>query len=413
MKLNRIIKKLRPNSDKHSINQPIEHSNPRSNQNHDKPPIIEKSCTNFKRLEKRLNIENIGRFKLNELPNEIILNITKNLSQFEVLKLIRTCSKLYELILPQLYQHIIIDTSLVKFNNQEYETNGRTYINSVTKLKRFIKTYVEKSDNDSSNIKIYKFECLKIPNTISIYDKEFVGDIIQLFQKLNNLTTLIWLNPVFKFLTKLAPFLSSLTHLCLGIQQIFDLMPQFLKELAEKNTTLTVLDLAAQFHPDLSFLISKFQNLKKLSLEIYDPINYKLCQNLNIEFFKKFKSLNLESLRVNNTTDKKSLMYLISSQKSLKYLDIIGIYDNGSRSFKSDMICGKKEKDKFNIQQIALSYFQINLNLKYININNRLFLCDELISNVKPIDKLHYWFESKVRCLNYLDNFTGKKFNEY
>ncbi|KAI5966769.1 uncharacterized protein KGF55_000178 [Candida pseudojiufengensis] len=513
-------------ADEHSINQPIEYNKSGLNQNNDELSIVEKSNTDLKHQENQSTIENdntnISCFKLTELPNEIILNITNNLSQFDVLHFIRTCSRFYHLTLPQLYQHIIIDENF-ESSNQKYETNGRTYINNKFKLKKFCKTYDEKSDNDSSNIniKIDKFECLELPDSITFHDDDFLADMVYLFNNLNHLTSLIWLDKGFRldllyylrntelittlilnvtpkarrgrnnrfyykkneedynnlifdlkfpnlrnfqikpfqnsevllnlingllinqnnpnekcktlgffggdnafesirnnrilecifeeskiqylenltslsisdigvrqndsdylincinlqnlkhlqlsriedfsrngtlnsnFLTDIAPFLTSIIHLSLRIHQKIHLMLQFFEILAQNNTKLKVLDLSEKFHPDLSSSISKFQNLKKLSLEIFDRRGY-------------------------------------------EYLDIFDSRDDGTQNEGLVMFDPTMYDEWLKVQNNAL------LHLKYIRIDNSLFQC-ESNSILNPVDGLDCWFRSKVRCVSLME----------
>ncbi|KAI5966767.1 uncharacterized protein KGF55_000176 [Candida pseudojiufengensis] len=564
------------------------------------------SNANIEQLVERLTItdnnEKKESFKLTELPSEIILNITNNLSQFDVLNLIRTCSKLYNQVLPQLYKHIIIDVNFGKFDNQKYETNGRTYINSYFRFKRFIGTYVKKIDNDLSNIKIYKFECLTLLDSSIKFDLnlELQRMIKYLFNKLHNLTSLVWLDKGFRikflyslknkelintlilnitsdsikrnnsllydtngkdhkihqisnlnfpnltsfqikpfqnskillniinnmlinqndsndvcsrlktlsfsgedlgsktfnniyrdieqsilnedimecifekskikylnnltslsisdisvnetdanylinsinlknlkflqlsrikeytsnvygditntidtlnsnFLTKIAPFLNNLTHLSLGICQITNLIPQFLKKLARNNNTLKVLDLSVHFHPNLSFLIvNKFRNLEKLSLEIYDPDRTRLYMNLDEEFFEGFESLNLKSLRINSALLSSRFMELTPSQKSLEYLEIIDSNNADSSYSKVGSNRRYMYEDVSNVQAFGRRYLNLNPNLKFINYYDCLFQCNNSNLTVDPIDGLYNWFALEVRCLNFLDGWENE-----
>ncbi|KAI5966771.1 uncharacterized protein KGF55_000180 [Candida pseudojiufengensis] len=584
----------------YNINRPIGYSKSPLNQHHKKPSITEDTSNIIKHRVTALTIDNNqdkSRFKLTDLPIEIITNITNNLSQFEILNLIRTCSKLYNQVLPQLYQHIIIDSNFNIFNNQEFKTNGRTYINSSFNLKKFLKTYSNKIDNHLNTIKIYKLECLNLPDSINVYDYDFNIDIVNFFSKLYNLTSLIWLNNNFRFeflydlpnkelihtlilnikycgylkenqnstmnrygsnmiedydidklnfpniinfqikpfedsyrllkiinnllinknnsievcnrlkilslssgdlmidnsnigygievqlrttqyndylneytlkrmfekskiqylsnltslslndlnvrsddakylinsinlknlrylqlrgikevtiirgqnstiitfLSILAPYLINLTHLSLRFHQLVNRIPQLLYELFQNGTDLKALDLSTVFSPDLFNSISNFQNLKKLSLEIYDPIDYGLCEDLRNEYLKELQNLKLESLRINNTINTQSLINLISFQKNLKYLDIIGSKAGGAPNLGLGMIHPTIFDDWFKVQHVALLYLKLNLNLKYISINECLFQCkSNLIIN--PIDGLNNWFKSKVRCLSLLDS---------
>ncbi|KAI5966768.1 uncharacterized protein KGF55_000177 [Candida pseudojiufengensis] len=523
-----------------------------------------------------------GSFKLPELPSEIILSITNNLSQFDVLNLIKTCSKLYGQVLPQLYKHVIIDVNFETSNNQEYKTIGRTYINNYYKLKRFVKTYDDKSDSGSGKIKIYKFECLKLPEPMLNSDDHLMMEMILLFQKFYNLTSLIWLDKKFrveylyslknkelintlilnitsdaikknkcslyenygkddtihqisnlnfpnlidfqikpfqnskillniinnilinqnnpievcnrlktlsffggdvasvmipnkdimecifekskiqylnsltslsmgnmrihrddakylknsinlknlkflqlsgieqltfnendantintfrsKFLTDIAPLLNNLTHLSINIDQVINTIPLFLEDFAQNNTTLKVLDLSTLSHPDLFSSISKFKNLKKLSLEASDSVNSPMCSYLNNEYFENFESLNLKSLRIHsNGFDLKGFKKFISSQKNLKYLDIMGAKYGDAPTLGLDVTHPTMYGNHFKVQQIALSNLKLNLNLKYIRINGSLFHCESNLT-LNSIDGLNFWFKSKVRCLSLLDN---------
>ncbi|KAG7664299.1 uncharacterized protein J8A68_002157 [[Candida] subhashii] len=127
------------------------------------------------------------------LPDELKLEILKNLSQYEYVNLLRVSKSWHRLVFPLLYDHIIIDANFSTFNNI-CPLIGRSYLHSSYNVKSFIKTI-----NTMKQVpRITKFDVVDLPYSLGIQD-ESTRIFVKLFQKLTDLNELVWLDDNFRF----------------------------------------------------------------------------------------------------------------------------------------------------------------------------------------------------------------------
>lgn len=305
----------------------------------------------------------LAKFDLTSLPLEIIDNILINLSQFDLLRLCRTCYKMHELCNPFLYHHIIIDPQFNIFAN-EYRLAGRTYINSSFNLKRFIKTF-NKTSTDSNHV--YSIHCKSLPESLNLHDHQLKQGLVQLFGKLRHLNSLIWLDDQFSIeLLKLLPQKHLLNTLVLNLN--------FCSHLIDTDEDVKRGDISKFNFPNLiNFQIKPFQNWSKL-IQLIDVILINVNdagqiskQLQELSFSGQFFATNvietifldtslqylssLTSLSLNDSTvttfDAKNLSQMVDLSK-LKFLQLrqiieMGYDENLQRSFliqlSSSLLC--------------------------------------------------------------------------
>ncbi|KAI5950788.1 hypothetical protein KGF54_003862 [Candida jiufengensis] len=434
------------------INRPIGYSKSPLNQHQRQLSISNTLQPNLIENNKQLNPQHTNRestttpFKLNDLPVEIISTIINNLSQFDILNLIRTCSKLYNLGLPILYQYIVIDSNFNIFNNNEYKTNGITYINSSFNLKKFLKTYNNKIESSSHLIKIYKFKCLSLPDSISLYDDKFNLELIKFFSKLYYLNSLIWINYNFRleFLYNL-PNTELINTLILNIRFI-----DYLSN--DQDNWLEDFNYEKYYFPNLTnFQIKHFENasniikiINNLLINENNPVeacnrlqnlslsarcnpndfifgdNFDEQTNHNNHFFKsmfiksKLKYLeNLTSLSLNDmivSNDDADLLINSVNLKNLKILQLRGIEEINNNSNQSltylsnNSFLLKILPYLTNIVHLALEIFEVKNTLP-----NFLIELSNINTHIRSLDLstyLQFNLSNSISCLINLDKLS-------
>lgn len=149
------------------------------------------------------------------LPYEIHNGIINKLLQQDSLNLMRVNRKMYLLVLPRLYQHIIVDSDITHFSKEisylhsRYDREFRswydiacTYINNSYNFMKFLKSYIRLHCNNPAisnapHIKILTVK--KLPESINTYEHEFKYTIRKFFCMITNLQELTWLNRNFRF----------------------------------------------------------------------------------------------------------------------------------------------------------------------------------------------------------------------
>lgn len=165
---------------------------------------------------------------LDRLPAEIRARIANELSQLDCLNLMVTNRAMYELTVPRLYQHIIVDEDFTQFS-KEYDyrfykhdpdfgtvlTVACSYINSAYTFKKLLASYTRQAAAPPIHI----FQVIKMPDSINTYDYELNDTLVSFFSRLDHLQELVWMNDNFRlrFLGVL-PFMTSVTSLMLNIR---------------------------------------------------------------------------------------------------------------------------------------------------------------------------------------------------
>ncbi|KAI5948798.1 hypothetical protein KGF57_005196 [Candida theae] len=200
------------------------------------------------------------------------------------------------------------------------------------------------------------------------------------------------------FLSRLASRFQRLRHLSLNISgERGDATADFVSSLPQ----LESLDIVSgtQSSVELAQAIAKHHCLTKLSSEIYDiPLEMVVdyLYDPPSEFYSVLSSLNLTSLRINNTTNMNGLVELITSQKQLKFLEILGAKAGGAPNLGLGMVHPTVFDKWFRVQHVALFYLNINPGIEYIRVNDCVFECKDN-KTVNPRDGLNGWFNEKVK----------------
>lgn len=146
--------------------------------------------------EKDEDKDKSGGMRLEDLPIEILELILLELSQFDLLNLMRTNSLIYNKVHPKLYENIIIDANFSGFN-KEFGTRQSQRINNG--VKKFNNIYINSTYNFKkflTNYKpirpIYRFQCNCLPDSITIITKDLEMLILKVFGQLDHLQELIW-----------------------------------------------------------------------------------------------------------------------------------------------------------------------------------------------------------------------------
>ncbi|KAK6463920.1 hypothetical protein DFJ63DRAFT_54140 [Scheffersomyces coipomensis] len=213
-----------------------------------------------------------------KLPYEIRSQVANELSQFDCIKLLLVNKAIYASTITRLYQYIIIDEDYNSFNNEKeynyrrYERDNKyrsqfscTFINSSYNLKRFIRVYNTKfmkehsfDGIDENFPHIRRFECIKIPDSLNIYDYELNDQLILFFKHLICLRQLIWLNDNFRL-----EFLYNLKNKYLINTLVLNI--KFSNYLNELNDANELDDYSKLTFPNIiNFQIQPFHNSKKL-----------------------------------------------------------------------------------------------------------------------------------------------------
>ncbi|KAI5969334.1 hypothetical protein CANMA_001654 [Candida margitis] len=196
------------------------------------------------------------------------------------------------------------------------------------------------------------------------------------------------------FLLNLRGKFKSLCHLSLNVQEHRDTAAQFIQNLPP----LTSLDIitSTNQHTELAECIVKHCNLKKLSIVIYKTVDDLLYEDIHSVFYDSLVSLNLTSLRINNTSNIQGLVHLVSSQKQLKFLDLLGAKAGGAPNLGLGMIHPTVFDEWFKVQHVVLFYLTKNRAIEYIRIGDCIFQCKSDLS-VNPRGGLNDWFDERVR----------------
>lgn len=219
------------------------------------------------------------------------------------------------------------------------------------------------------------------------------------------------------FIVKIAPFLSSLEHLCIDYREsLTDSVPDFLKSIASDN--LKSLDLTIRFNQsklnsfnnDINEFYSAYSNaiisgnkcktLVKLSIETKEENTF--C-DLSIPIPSNFfyeelgNCLNLKSLRINPSECSEKIVTLIRNLPKLTKLDVFGSHAGGAPHLGSAMVHPTVYDEWFRVQDAATLYLKYNPNLKYVRINKCTFECIGDLLQVIPRDGIDRWFNEHVR----------------
>lgn len=221
------------------------------------------------------------------------------------------------------------------------------------------------------------------------------------------------------FIVKIAPYLSTLQHLCIDYREsLTDSVPKFLKLISSDR--LKSLDLTIRYNQsklksfdnDINEFYSAYSNaiisknkcetLIKLSIETKEENAFcDLSIPIPSNFFYEELSncLNLRSLRINpsdiNSSEK--VIKLIGSLPKLTMLDVIGSHAGGAPHLGLEMVHPTVYVEWFGVQHAALLYLQYNKHLKYIRINKCVFECQGELLQVTPRDGIDRWFNERVR----------------
>ncbi|KAG5420941.1 hypothetical protein I9W82_000031 [Candida metapsilosis] len=201
------------------------------------------------------------------------------------------------------------------------------------------------------------------------------------------------------FLLRIATKFERLCHLSLQIDEHPDkvVIDEFISILPQ----LTSLDIVSTTgRPvELAQAIAKHHNLTKLSSEVYEFNEDIMDSELSdppFEFYSFLSSLNLTSLRINNTSNMRGLVHLISSQKQLRFLEIIGAKAGGAPNLGLGMVHPTVFDEWFKVQHVVLFYLNINPTIEYIRVNDCIFECKP-DKTVNPRDGLGDWFDENVK----------------
>lgn len=134
---------------------------------------------------------------LQYLPYEILELILLELSQFDLLNLLKTNHRMYDIVHPKLFENVIIDGNFSAFNkefprfhiqsiNNSTKKLNAIYINSNYNFKKFLVNYHE------ARRPIFRFQCVCLPDSVTIIDQHLESLLIKLFSQLDQLQEFIW-----------------------------------------------------------------------------------------------------------------------------------------------------------------------------------------------------------------------------
>lgn len=126
---------------------------------------------------------------LDSISLDIIIAISQFLDQASILNLLKTTKRLYKILKPRLYNTVIVDSSYSAFN-KDLDLFLGTFINSTYNFKKLLINVNHKL--------IRHFKCIRLPDSVLIFDNDLNCKVEAFFKGCLQLTELCWLPDNFK-----------------------------------------------------------------------------------------------------------------------------------------------------------------------------------------------------------------------
>lgn len=355
--------------------------------------------------------------RLIKIINNLLISCKPDIisEHLKILKLSRFDKDISVLVPP--FQNLVTNSEISELNELDLGTIQSLFVRSELKYLNSLSILLfnnclltpEDSHTLINSVNLANLKTLELKN-VSEYQK-IQATISNRDELINHLKT--------SFIVKIAPYLSTLLHLCIDYREsLTDSVPEFLKLISSDN--LKSLDLTIRYNQSKlkSFdddinefygaysnaIISgnKYETLVKLSIETKEEnafCDLSIPIPSNVFYEELSNCLNLKSLRINpsdiNNSDK--VAKLISSLPKLTKLDVFGSHAGGAPHLGLEMVHPTVYDEWFRVQHAAILYLQYNKHLKYIKINKCIFECQGDLVQVTPRDGIDRWFNECVR----------------